>query len=116
HHYENFAIQERESNYEINNNSKSCLFTKSFLKHLPKLNQEILLQLFEICAQVTIESKINKMSANKIIKSLSLCLLGNQKNIFRNFDEAYAEWTKCSNACLHLFLAYLREKTLEGKL
>src|SRR5437763_15013638 len=56
------------------------------------------------------------MSANKIIKSLSLCLLGNQKNIFRNFDEAYAEWTKCSNACLHLFLAYLREKTLEGKL
>ncbi|CAJ0766812.1 20962_t:CDS:2, partial [Entrophospora sp. SA101] len=123
-YYEEFTIHEQESNYEIttttntNNNKSSscCLFTKSFLKNLPRLNQEIVVQLFDICAKVTIESETNKMSAHKIVKSLALSLLGDQKRIFGSFDEAYTEWTKCSNACLHLFLAYLREKSLECEL
>nr|CAG8489698.1 14578_t:CDS:10 [Entrophospora candida] len=95
---------------------RHCSVTIVPYYYYEELNQEIVLQLFDICAKVTIESETNKMSAHKIVKSLALSLLGDQKRIFGSFDEAYTEWTKCSNACLHLFLAYLREKSLECEL
>ncbi|CAG8695945.1 3938_t:CDS:1, partial [Scutellospora calospora] len=87
-----------------------------FLCYLPKQNQEILIDLFDLCAQVTAESHINNMSAQKIVKSLALCILGESSRNLRNFDAAYLEWSRCSNACLHLFLAYLRELECHSKI
>ncbi|CAG8500738.1 15689_t:CDS:2 [Acaulospora colombiana] len=77
---------------------------------------EILCEVFSICADVTAESHINKMSAQRLVKSFALCLMGNHEQGGKNFDSAYTEWTKCSNACLHLFLAYLRERSVSESL
>jgi hypothetical protein len=89
---------------------------KKFLDYLPRQNRDILSELFELCAQVTAESHINKMSAERIVKTIALCILGNQDRNYSNFDTAYDEWTKYSAACHHLFLAYLREKAVSTEL
>ncbi|CAG8465727.1 3560_t:CDS:2 [Racocetra fulgida] len=102
--YEEFVRYEQEWDYDPQKGSFN-----QFLLYLPKQNQEILIDLFELCSQVTAESHINNMSAQKIVKSLALCILGESTRSLRNFDSAYLEWSKCSDACLHLFLAYLRE-------
>nr|CAG8560020.1 10082_t:CDS:2 [Entrophospora candida] len=65
---------------------------------------------------VTAESHINNMSAERLVKTLALCILGNQDKPLEGFEEAYNEWSKCSQACLHLFLAYLREKAVTTEL
>ncbi|CAG8508343.1 24948_t:CDS:2 [Dentiscutata erythropus] len=103
-YYEEFVRYEQEWDYDPGKGS-----FKQFLCYLPKQNQEILTELFEVCSQVTAESHINKMSVQRIVKSLALCILSDQENSLQNFDTAYSEWRKCSSACLHLFLAYLRE-------
>ncbi|CAG8639987.1 13008_t:CDS:2 [Cetraspora pellucida] len=102
--YEEFVRYEQEWDYDPQKGSFN-----QFLLYLPKQNQEILIDLFELCSRVTAESNINNMSAQKIVKSLALCILGESSRSLRNFDSAYLEWSKCSDACLHLFLAYLRE-------
>ncbi|CAJ0826654.1 7450_t:CDS:2, partial [Entrophospora sp. SA101] len=89
---------------------------KQFLRYLPNQNRDILVELFDICAQVTAESHINNMSAERLVKTLALCILGNQDKPLEGFEEAYNEWSKCSQACLHLFLAYLREKAVTTEL
>ncbi|CAG8532507.1 979_t:CDS:2 [Ambispora leptoticha] len=109
--YEEFVRFEQEWDFDPEKGSFS-----QFLLYLPKQNQEILLCLFDICAKVTEESHINQMSAQKIVKSLALCVLGDQERKFDTFDDAYSEYSKCSNACLHLFLAYLREKAVATRL
>ncbi|CAG8588296.1 2052_t:CDS:2 [Ambispora gerdemannii] len=109
--YEEFVRFEQEWDFDPEKGSFS-----QFLLYLPKQNQEILLCLFDICAKVTEESHINQMSAQKIVKSLALCVLGEQERKFDTFDDAYSEYSKCSNACLHLFLAYLREKAVATRL
>ncbi|CAG8514570.1 9044_t:CDS:2 [Diversispora eburnea] len=109
--YEEFVRYEQEWDYDPSKGS-----FKKFLCYLPKQNQEILCELFKICVEVTEESDTNNMSVQKIVKSLALCILGDNKNYNRNFNSAYAEWRKCSNACLHLFLAYLREKAINQPL
>ncbi|CAG8531930.1 3879_t:CDS:2 [Acaulospora morrowiae] len=88
-----------------------CSFA-TFLCYLPKQNQDILCEVFGICAEVIAESHINNMSAQRIMKSLALCLMSDNEKGGKSFDSAYVEWMKCSNACIHLFLAYLREKML----
>ncbi|RIB04786.1 hypothetical protein C2G38_2048152 [Gigaspora rosea] len=102
--YEEFVRYEQEWDYDPQKGS-----FHQFLRYLPKQNQEILIDLFELCSHVTAESHINHMSAQKIVKSLALCILGDSTRSLKNFDSAYLEWSKCSDACLHLFLAYLRE-------
>ncbi|CAG8723495.1 41519_t:CDS:2 [Gigaspora margarita] len=103
-YYEEFVRYEQEWDYDPSKGS-----FKQFLCYLPKQNQDILTELFEICSQVTAESHINQMSVQRLVKSLALCILSDQDNSLQNFDTAYTEWKKCSSACLHLFLAYLRE-------
>ncbi|CAG8602003.1 1492_t:CDS:2 [Cetraspora pellucida] len=103
-YYEEFVRYEQEWDYDPSKGS-----FRQFLCYLPKQNQEILTELFEVCSQVTAESHINKMSVQRLVKSLALCILSDQDKSLQNFDSAYSEWKKCSSACLHLFLAYLRE-------
>ncbi|CAJ0843646.1 6569_t:CDS:2 [Entrophospora sp. SA101] len=89
---------------------------KQFLCYLPKQNRDILVELFDICAQVTAESHINNMPVERLVKTLALCILGDKDKPLEGFEGAYNEWTKCSQACLHLFLAYLREKAVSTEL
>ncbi|CAJ0843652.1 6571_t:CDS:2 [Entrophospora sp. SA101] len=109
--YEEFVIFEQESDFDPDKGS-----FKQFLRYLPNQNRDILVELFDICAQVTAESHINNMSAERLVKTLALCILGNQDKPLEGFEEAYNEWSKCSQACLHLFLAYLREKAVTTEL
>ncbi|RIA98975.1 hypothetical protein C1645_748202 [Glomus cerebriforme] len=135
--YESFDRFEQEVNFDVHKG----LFSNHFLNSIPNLNRDIIRELFDICIQITTttilssssssssssptlttQSDINTMNAQKIIKSLAFCLIGSsndneeKKKIFNNFDDAYREWIKCSNACLHLFLAYLRELSTEMEL
>ncbi|CAJ0765153.1 16890_t:CDS:2, partial [Entrophospora sp. SA101] len=89
---------------------------KQFLRYLPNQNRDILVELFDICAQVTAESHINNMPVERLVKTLALCILGDKDKPLEGFEGAYNEWTKCSQACLHLFLAYLREKAVTTEL
>ncbi|GBB90871.1 hypothetical protein RclHR1_00180009 [Rhizophagus clarus] len=104
-YYEEFVKYEQEWDYDPSKGS-----FKKFSDYLPKQNREILCELFELCAQVTAESHINKMSDERIVKTIALCILGNKDKGYTSFDTAYDDWTKYSAACHHLFLAYLREK------
>ncbi|CAG8471851.1 8438_t:CDS:2 [Funneliformis mosseae] len=119
--YEHFNLYEQEMNYDV----RKRLFTNYFLNSIPILNREIVLELFDICIQLTssvLPPSNSDIDNNplKIIKSLALCLIGynddeKEKN-FNSFDDAYREWIKSSNACLHLFLAYVRELVIEFEL
>ncbi|POG81568.1 uncharacterized protein OCT59_011960 [Rhizophagus irregularis] len=110
-YYEEFVKYEQEWDYDPSKGS-----FKKFLDYLPKQNRDILCELFDICADVTAESHINKMSAERIVKTIALCILGNKDRGYSNFDTAYDDWTKYSAACHHLFLAYLREKSVSTEL
>ncbi|KAG9293828.1 hypothetical protein G9A89_019166 [Geosiphon pyriformis] len=109
--YEEFVRFEQEWDFDPEKGSFN-----QFLQYLPKQNQDILLCLFNISSKVTEESQLNQMTAEKIVKSLALCVLGDHEKKFDTFDDAYSEYSKCSNACLHLFLAYLREQALGTQL
>ncbi|CAJ0892034.1 8267_t:CDS:2 [Entrophospora sp. SA101] len=109
--YEEFVIFEQESDFDPDKGS-----FKQFLCYLPKQNRDILVELFDICAQVTAESHINNMPVERLVKTLALCILGDKDKPLEGFEGAYNEWTKCSQACLHLFLAYLREKAVSTEL
>ncbi|CAG8493408.1 17372_t:CDS:2 [Rhizophagus irregularis] len=110
-YYEEFHHKNAEWDYDPSKGS-----FKKFLDYLPKQNRDILCELFDICADVTAESHINKMSAERIVKTIALCILGNKDRGYSNFDTAYDDWTKYSAACHHLFLAYLREKSVSTEL
>ncbi|CAG8588941.1 7752_t:CDS:2 [Paraglomus occultum] len=110
-YYEEFVKFDQEYDFDPNKGS----FTQ-FLQYIPLPNRNVLIELFEICADVTAESHINKMSAQKIVKCLALCIIRDGKPAFLSFDDAYKEYTNCSNACLHLFLAYLRERSHDKEL
>ncbi|POG72382.1 hypothetical protein GLOIN_2v1596508 [Rhizophagus irregularis DAOM 181602=DAOM 197198] len=138
--YESFDRLEQGINFDVHKG----LFSNYFLNSIPNLNRDIVKELFDVCIQITTtttlsssisssssssptlttHSDINTMNAQKIIKSLAFCLIGSnnsndddeKRKIFNNFDDAYKEWIKCSNACLHLFLAYLRELSIEIEL
>ncbi|CAG8492916.1 169_t:CDS:2 [Funneliformis mosseae] len=110
-YYDEFVRYEQEWDYDPSKGS----FNK-FLNYLPKQNQVILCDIFDICAQVTAESHINKMSAERLVKTIALCILGDQDKSLLSFGSAYDEWAKCSAACHHLFLAYLREKSVSTEL
>ncbi|CAJ0754569.1 10237_t:CDS:2, partial [Entrophospora sp. SA101] len=104
-------LEEIESDFDPDKGS-----FKQFLCYLPKQNRDILVELFDICAQVTAESHINNMPVERLVKTLALCILGDKDKPLEGFEGAYNEWTKCSQACLHLFLAYLREKAVSTEL
>ncbi|CAG8663205.1 16693_t:CDS:2 [Funneliformis caledonium] len=101
--YEHFNLYEQEMNYDV----RKRLFTNYFLNSIPILNREIVLELFDICIQLTssvLPPSNSDIDNNplKIIKSLALCLIGynddeKEKN-FNSFDDAYREWIKSSNA------------------
>ncbi|CAI2161815.1 15520_t:CDS:2 [Funneliformis geosporum] len=101
--YESFNFYEQEMNYDV----RKGLFTNNFLNSIPKLNREIILELFDICIQLnsSVLPSNSDIDNNplKIIKSLALCLIGynddEKERNFTSFDDAYREWIKSSNAC-----------------
>ncbi|CAG8587509.1 1430_t:CDS:2 [Paraglomus brasilianum] len=110
-YYEEFVKFDQEYDFDPNKGS----FTQ-FLQYIPLPNRNVLVEVFQLCADVTANSDINKMSAQKIVKCLALCIIRDDKQAFASFDDAYKEYTSSANACLHLFLAYLRESSLEKEL
>ncbi|CAJ0898259.1 1649_t:CDS:2 [Entrophospora sp. SA101] len=104
-YYEGFIKFELEWEFD----SKKGLFNQ-FISYLPKYTQGIIILLFDLFSKVIIYSHINKMSPERLLKSMALSILGDSTKTFDNFHDAYKEWLKCSNACIHLFLAYLREQ------
>ncbi|CAG8572505.1 12805_t:CDS:2 [Dentiscutata erythropus] len=94
---------------------ESGIFSK-FVSNLSKASQAILLELFELFSQVMTHAHINKIPAQRIIKSMAHFIIGDKELKFENFSAAYTKWLRCSNACTHLYLAYLRERACSASL
>ncbi|POG69119.1 hypothetical protein GLOIN_2v1629958, partial [Rhizophagus irregularis DAOM 181602=DAOM 197198] len=63
------------------------------------------------------QSHINQMHPTRILKSMALQVFNeSQTKTHENFQSAYQEWLKFSNALIHLFLAYLRERACSTQL
>ncbi|CAG8437146.1 10452_t:CDS:2 [Scutellospora calospora] len=109
--YENFVRLESELQYD----ARKGIFNQ-FISNLSKPAQSILLELFELFSQVMTQSHINKIPPQRVIKSIAHYIIGDKELKFENFNAAYTKWLRCSNACTHLFLAYLRERACSASL
>ncbi|CAG8468752.1 35008_t:CDS:2, partial [Racocetra persica] len=109
--YENFVRLESELQYD----ARKGIFNQ-FLSNLSKPSQAILLELFELFSQVMTQAHINKIPAQRVLKSMAHYIIGDKELKFENFSAAYTKWLRCSNACTHLFLAYLRERACSASL
>ncbi|CAI2173268.1 20135_t:CDS:2 [Funneliformis geosporum] len=107
--YENylqFVRYEQEWQYDL---KKGCF--NQFLSNLSRLSRGILVDLFDLFAMTMENSHINRMHPTRILKSMSPYIFNElQSKTYENFQIAYQDWLKYSNALTHLFLAYLREK------
>ncbi|CAG8488187.1 5640_t:CDS:2 [Funneliformis mosseae] len=104
--YLQFTKYEQDWQYDL----KEGCFNK-FLSNLSRLSRGILVDLFDLFAMTMENSHNNRMHPTRILKSMSPYIFNElQSKTYENFQLAYQDWLKYSNALTHLFLAYLREK------
>ncbi|GJJ70294.1 hypothetical protein EMPS_02643 [Entomortierella parvispora] len=81
-----------------------------FVQDLPSINRAILLDLFSLCADVTLLSDLNTMNLSAVAKAISLCILDEPERDFTTFDDSLKQRSFTGAACEDLFRAFLRIK------
>ncbi|KAG0072196.1 hypothetical protein BGZ89_007605, partial [Linnemannia elongata] len=85
-------------------------FTK-FIKDLPATNRSILLDLFSLCADVTLLAHLNGMTLVVVAKAISLSIMAEPEREFTTFDASLQQRNLWGAACEDLLRAFLRIKT-----
>ncbi|KAF9132062.1 hypothetical protein BGW39_000857 [Mortierella sp. 14UC] len=85
-------------------------FTK-FIKDLPATNRTILLDLFSLCADVTLLAHLNGMTLVVVAKAISLSIMAEPEREFTTFDASLQQRNLWGAACEDLLRAFLRIKT-----
>ncbi|KAF9973419.1 hypothetical protein BGZ73_003336 [Actinomortierella ambigua] len=82
-----------------------------FIHDLPAIHRQILLDLFSLCADVTLLVHLNNMSLVSVAKAISLSIMDETGGEFTTFDASLQQRSMCGAACEDLLRAYLRIKT-----
>ncbi|KAF8929205.1 hypothetical protein BGZ47_001201 [Haplosporangium gracile] len=82
-----------------------------FIKDLPATNRSILLDLFSLCADVTLLAHLNGMTLVVVAKAISLSIMAEPEREFTTFDASLQQRNLWGAACEDLLRAFLRIKT-----
>ncbi|KAG0220748.1 hypothetical protein BGX31_010630 [Mortierella sp. GBA43] len=82
-----------------------------FINSLPFTNRQILLDLFSLCADVTLLAHLNNMTLVTVAKAISLCIMAEPEREFTTFDASLQQRNLWGAACEDLLRAFLRIKT-----
>ncbi|KAG0279093.1 hypothetical protein BGZ95_002279 [Linnemannia exigua] len=82
-----------------------------FIKDLPVTNRTILLDLFSLCADVTLLAHLNGMTLVVVAKAISLSIMAEPEREFTTFDASLQQRNLWGAACEDLLRAFLRIKT-----
>ncbi|KAG0372468.1 hypothetical protein BGX24_000205 [Mortierella sp. AD032] len=82
-----------------------------FIKDLPATNRTILLDLFSLCADVTLLAHLNGMTLVVVAKAISLSIMAEPEREFTTFDASLQQRNLWGAACEDLLRAFLRIKT-----
>ncbi|KAG0048351.1 hypothetical protein BGZ83_006676 [Gryganskiella cystojenkinii] len=82
-----------------------------FVRDLPAINRSILLDLFSLCADVTLLAHLNNMTLVSVAKAISLCIMAEPEREFTTFDASLQQRNLWGAACEDLLRAFLRIKT-----
>ncbi|KAF9357235.1 hypothetical protein BGX26_004036 [Mortierella sp. AD094] len=83
----------------------------SFVSDIPPTNRAILLDLFSLCADVTLLAHLNDMTPVIVAKSISLSIMDGPDREHSTFDASYQQRNLSAAACEDLLRAFLRIKT-----
>ncbi|KAF9085613.1 hypothetical protein BGX23_009515 [Mortierella sp. AD031] len=89
---------------------QDCNFSK-FIRDLPATNRAILLDLFSLCADVTLLAHLNGMTLVVVAKAISLSIMAELEGEFTTFDSSLQQRNLWGAACEDLLRAFLRIKT-----
>lgn len=81
------------------------------MRDLPPTNRAILLDLFALCADVTLLAHLNNMTLVAVAKAISLSIMAESEHEFSTFDLSLQQRNMCGAACEDLLRAFLRIKT-----
>ena len=90
------------------------LIDRSFsrlVNSLPPINRQILLDLFSLCADVTLLAHLNNMTLVSVAKAISLSIMAEPEREFTTFDASLQQRNLWGAACEDLLRAFLRIKT-----
>ncbi|KAI1318431.1 hypothetical protein EDD11_006515 [Mortierella claussenii] len=82
-----------------------------FVYDLPPTNRAILLDLFSLCADVTLLAHLNNMTLVAVAKAISLSIMAEPEREFTTFDASLQQRNMWGAACEDLLRAFLRIKT-----
>ncbi|KAG0274697.1 hypothetical protein BGZ95_009552 [Linnemannia exigua] len=82
-----------------------------FVHDLPPTNRAILLDLFSLCADVTLLAHLNGMTLVVVAKAISLSIMAEPEREFTTFDASLQQRNQWGAACEDLLRAFLRIKT-----
>ncbi|KAI8599586.1 hypothetical protein EDD21DRAFT_156644, partial [Dissophora ornata] len=82
-----------------------------FVHDLPATNRAILLDLFSLCADVTLLAHLNNMTLVTVAKAISLSIMAEPEREFTTFDASLQQRNMWGAACEDLLRAFLRIKT-----
>ncbi|KAF9175569.1 hypothetical protein BGX21_011460 [Mortierella sp. AD011] len=82
-----------------------------FVHDLPPINRAILLDLFSLCADVTLLAHLNNMTLVSVAKAISLSIMAEPEREFTTFDASLQQRNLWGAACEDLLRAFLRIKT-----
>ncbi|KAG0098108.1 hypothetical protein BGZ93_001142 [Podila epicladia] len=82
-----------------------------FVHDLPPTNRAILLDLFSLCADVTLLRHLNDMSLVAVAKAISLSIMAEPEREFTTFDASLQQRNMWGAACEDLLRAFLVIKT-----
>ncbi|KAF9196877.1 hypothetical protein BGZ50_005952 [Haplosporangium sp. Z 11] len=82
-----------------------------FVHDLPPANRAILLDLFSLCADVTLLAHLNGMTLVSVAKAISLSIMAEPEREFTTFDASLQQRNLWGAACEDLLRAFLRIKT-----
>ncbi|KAF8939208.1 hypothetical protein BGZ58_010382 [Dissophora ornata] len=85
-------------------------FTR-FARDLPPTSRAILLDLFSLCADVTLLAHLNNMTLVAVAKAISLSIMAGPEREFSTFDASLQQRNMWGAACEDLLRAFLRIKT-----
>ncbi|KAG9324825.1 hypothetical protein KVV02_001570 [Mortierella alpina] len=84
---------------------------KRFVGDLPPTNRTILLDLFSLCADVTLLAHLNNMTLVSVAKAISLSIMAEPEREFTTFDASLQQRNLWGAASEDLLRAFLRIKT-----
>ncbi|KAG0345345.1 hypothetical protein BG004_003779 [Podila humilis] len=82
-----------------------------FVHDLPATNRAILLDLFSLCADVTLLAHLNNMTLVAVAKAISLSIMAEPEREFTTFDASLQQRNMWGAACEDLLRSFLRIKT-----